>query len=70
MGIPKIDYEKCSDCGHCYEICPMDVYRKIGKAVYLAYEKECMACFLCEFECPKKAIFIDPRRTTKIPFPF
>lgn len=70
MGTPKIDYEKCSHCGLCHDICPMDVYGKIGRVVYSEAAEECMACFLCEFECPKGAIFIDPRRSKKMPFPF
>jgi NAD-dependent dihydropyrimidine dehydrogenase PreA subunit len=70
MGMPIIDYKKCSDCGHCYEICPMDIYARIGKAIYVAFGEECMACFLCELECPKQAIFIDPRRSKRMPFPY
>lgn len=70
MAIEKLDYEKCNDCGLCYEICPMDVFRRLGKTVYVAYPRDCMACFLCEMECPTEAIFVSSRRAKLIPFPY
>ena len=65
MVIKRIDYELCSSCLHCYTICPMNVIQKIGRLPYIAYESDCMSCFLCEIECKKSAIYIDPERAWK-----
>lgn len=71
MAIQAIVRERCIDCGICYQICPMDVFGRIGKLVYVAYPEDCMCCFLCEIDCPKEgAIRIDGRRSRHIPFPY
>jgi NAD-dependent dihydropyrimidine dehydrogenase PreA subunit len=71
--IEKVDETKCSGCGLCVEICPMDVFRmkiqvdvfsqsqnsfaRISKAS-IAYPEDCMACFTCELKCPVHAISV------------
>lgn len=66
MAIETIDYEKCNDCGICYETCPMDVFRKAGPKVYIRYPADCMACYLCELDCPTDAIYVSPERAQRI----
>jgi len=70
MVVKYIDYEKCSHCLKCWLVCPMDVYRLAGKQVYIAYPQDCMCCYLCELECSREAIYVDPRRGQPKPFPW
>ena len=33
MPKPVIDYKKCTNCGNCIDVCPMDVFEKEGDKV-------------------------------------
>ncbi|MFB3885988.1 MAG: ferredoxin family protein [Thermodesulfobacteriota bacterium] len=68
--IESIDPDRCSSCGHCVEVCPMDVFRRLGEYVYIAHQQDCMTCFLCEEACSLNAIYVDPHRGRKVVFPF
>ena len=60
--IQSIDQEKCTGCGTCMEICPVDTFRieeEIQKAG-IKYPEDCLTCFLCEMRCPEEAIFVHP----------
>ncbi len=60
MTIKKIDRKACvSQCGICMDSCPCDVIRldQEGKA-YIAYLEDCHTCFLCEDDCPAKAVTV------------
>ena len=70
MVVERIDYEACSDCGRCMDVCPMDVYRRVGRTYYIAHKKDCMTCFLCEIDCPKDAIFVGPERAREVVMPY
>ncbi|MBI2953901.1 MAG: ferredoxin family protein [Chloroflexi bacterium] len=70
MAIRDIDRVKCNDCGRCYLICPMDVFGKVGRRVYLSNPEDCMPCYLCEIDCPVDAITIDAERGRPIPLPY
>lgn len=61
MTIRYIDYEKCRNCGVCYETCPMDVFIR-RERIYIRYPHDCMACYLCEMDCPEGAIYVSPER--------
>ena len=37
MAVETIDYEVCSDCGECYDTCPLDVYDRVGSKYYIAH---------------------------------
>jgi ferredoxin-type protein NapH len=48
------DLQKCTKCGICYEICPMDnedVYEKKDRKV--VNSKNCVMCFECVNKCPE-----------------
>ena len=72
MGIRKIDYGKCSKCGQCIRICPMDVLRRDGetKRPFIAYLSDCQSCFLCELYCPEEAIMVTPHRERRATMPW
>ena len=62
MPVKRIDRTKCTLCGNCALVCPLDVFQKMGRFVYIAYPEDCMTCFLCEIECPAGAIYVSPER--------
>ncbi|MBQ7924015.1 MAG: 4Fe-4S binding protein [Clostridia bacterium] len=47
LGV-KLDKNKCTDCGLCQGVCPMDI-KKVG-------DHECISCGKCISVCPAKAI--------------
>jgi len=62
MGI-LVDRDKCTGCGICIEICPMDAIRLDEDGIpHLRYD-ECWYCGACEEECPTEAI------TLELPYP-
>ncbi|MDO8789057.1 MAG: Fe-S cluster domain-containing protein [Sulfuritalea sp.] len=73
LGIVEIDYQKCTGCGLCLDVCPKDCligyprqYRVAltcqskgkGKAVKDTCTVGCVQCMACIKECPAKAISI------------
>jgi NAD-dependent dihydropyrimidine dehydrogenase PreA subunit len=70
MAIRGIDRDKCRECGKCFVVCPMDVFRKVGRFVYPAYPEDCMTCFLCEIECPEGAVYVGPERSSTKLLPY
>lgn len=55
---PIFDRRKCVQCGHCVQICPLDVLYQTGPGedVAVRYPEECWHCRACIIECPKQAI--------------
>jgi NAD-dependent dihydropyrimidine dehydrogenase PreA subunit len=52
----EVDRERCSGCGVCVEMCPLDLIRFGTDGVpYLKYD-ECWYCDVCVQECPEGAI--------------
>ena len=58
MPKPIIDYKKCTACGTCVEVCPVDVFTKKDK-VEVSKPDECIGCRACEMQCPAKAIVVE-----------
>lgn len=56
MPKPVIDYKKCSVCGSCIEICPVNVFAKEKNKVVVKNPNECIGCMACESSCESKAI--------------
>ena len=48
--------EKCSSCGLCVDVCPVEAISPIG--VYKINAELCIACGLCQESCPSLAISI------------
>ena len=49
LGV-RVDQGRCTDCGVCLQVCPMDI-RAVG-------DHECIHCGACMDACPEKAISI------------
>lgn len=64
--IEVIDPERCTSCGLCAQVCPMNVFtlRPDGFPV-IADKDSCQTCFQCETYCPADALFVDPSRTAE-----
>jgi NAD-dependent dihydropyrimidine dehydrogenase PreA subunit len=54
-----IDLDACTSCGRCVQICPTDVFRMGPSKPEAAYEDDCCVCFLCQDDCPPKAITVN-----------
>jgi len=52
--VVKIDSGKCTGCGACAEICPVDSITVGDKAT--VDEDTCLDCGTCVDECPTEAI--------------
>ena len=51
----KVDTEKCTGCGICVDICPVEAI-SLDNGVAVVDEGTCTACGLCVNECPNGAI--------------
>ena len=68
MVIERIDQELCNGCEICVNNCTMDVIRmdeKRKKAV-IKYPEDCICCAFCELDCPKRAIYVSPERSSSV----
>lgn len=53
---PKLDADKCSKCGICAEICPMNSIKPENPGVV---DGICIKCCGCVKKCPEKALYFD-----------
>jgi len=60
MPKPVINKNKCTECGTCIEVCPMEIFVKKGDKVIIDPKKvtECIGCRACEVQCPQEAIAV------------
>lgn len=56
MDIPTIDYEKCSSCGLCAEVCGMDVIVTGEDGPRINAGADCHVCGHCVAVCPRDAV--------------
>jgi NAD-dependent dihydropyrimidine dehydrogenase PreA subunit len=61
MAKITIDEKKCTGCGTCVEICPMQVFEldSVKKKSVVKKESECIGCRACEVQCPAGAIKVE-----------
>jgi len=62
-----IDWDLCTGCGVCLEVCPEQLYEWVEtsghptseKKPFPAREPDCVQCYKCETKCPTQAIRIE-----------
>ncbi len=72
-GVAEVDYEKCTACGACIEICPKDLIELVPATQHVVVDCKneekggfvkkncdiaCIACGICERSCPFDAIHV------------
>ena len=55
MSPTKIDFDKCSSCFTCVDVCPEGVYEENDKPI-IKNPDQCTDCETCVDECPEGAI--------------
>lgn len=55
---PVVDDKKCTGCGTCVSVCPMQVFVLAKGKSSVKKPKECIGCRACEAQCPSQAIKI------------
>jgi len=58
--IVKVDFEKCTGCSECFNVCPSEVFDEPvdGKTV-LARQQECVGWQAWVSACPEECIVVD-----------
>jgi len=51
-----VDSEKCSGCGLCVSVCPVQAISLVGNKAFID-QNRCQEWLLCMDECPKNAIY-------------
>lgn len=58
MFLPKIDDQKCKQCGECMDVCPADVLAVENSETIVANPADCLGCESCVSVCPEEAISV------------
>jgi len=53
--IPEVDFDKCTYCGRCAEVCQYNAVAVVGENV-LVFPELCHGCGSCTLNCPEGAI--------------
>lgn len=53
---PKIDHDKCTGCGTCVDVCPVEVFEMKDDKSEVVQPDECVECETCVENCPENAI--------------
>jgi len=59
MPKPVVDKDKCTGCGTCAEICPMQVFDIVDGKAEPVRADQCVGCRACEMQCPAGAITVE-----------
>ena len=67
-SMPKVEvnWEKCTGCGTCVDVCPVGVFELQNIPEYPDTQKskpvnadECIQCMACVTQCPEEAITVE-----------
>jgi ferredoxin len=58
--LPALFETKCTGCGECVQICPVDCLEMQGPMPWLPRPLDCIACDVCALVCPEEAIRLLP----------
>lgn len=58
MYIINIDETKCTSCGECVNVCPVEIYKKEGDRTVVGPTDDCSFCQSCLSVCAAEAITI------------
>jgi NAD-dependent dihydropyrimidine dehydrogenase PreA subunit len=53
---PRVDIKKCTGCGTCASVCPVDVFELKNEKFVVVKPSECTGCNACIENCPAGAI--------------
>ena len=67
---PVIDYDKCTACGVCVDICSEDVFfgTADGEMPLVNHPEVCYHCYLCIRECPSGAMWLRTPMPMMVPY--
>jgi MinD superfamily P-loop ATPase len=54
--IPEVDFDRCTYCGRCAEVCVWHAIAVVGHKV-LVFPELCHGCGSCSLNCPEEAIY-------------
>ncbi|HEX2947608.1 MAG TPA: mercury methylation ferredoxin HgcB [Clostridia bacterium] len=56
----ELDFEKCTGCGKCSEVCPHGVFSIVEHKAVIGNKDACMECGACSLNCPFSALSVKP----------
>ena len=59
-AVAVVDSEKCTGCGTCVDVCPVNAIQVNEQAVVNA--ETCTGCAACVLECPNEAIVLAQKK--------
>ncbi len=59
--LPVVEDRRCTGCGDCVRVCPVDCLGLHWDLPYLEHPRRCISCDLCAELCPEGAIALTGR---------
>ena len=54
--LPLLDETRCTGCGDCVAVCPVDCLEMAAALPWLPRPNACVSCALCVAVCPESAL--------------